>query len=233
MVEHLRAVLLTQTAGAEMIEASPDERALYTEQAAQIARALLVRAIRAFNEAVNSYKGGWQPQLSLELALIDSLTSEPELVTAQPVAQQSAPPQNQQAAEAVPVRSDATPVVPSGAINEKWDKVLRAMYRYSKTSPDVMRYFKAQRVEGSTVFLCTDNETYYKRIQPYPGEAAGRRAGARRRVPRADDRSGRAGQQPGNGSDEQRRGGRRVDRHERSPAFDRDRAWRRNQTNRR
>ncbi len=66
------------------------------------------------------------------------------------------------------MRSDATPAIPSGAINEKWDKVLRAMYRYSKTSPDVMRYFKAQRVEGSTVYLCTDNETYYKRIQPYP-----------------------------------------------------------------
>ncbi len=33
VVEHLRAVLITQTAGADMIEASPDERTLYEEQA--------------------------------------------------------------------------------------------------------------------------------------------------------------------------------------------------------
>lgn len=166
VVEHLRAVMITQTAGAEMIEASPDERALYEEQAGQIERLRLVRAIRAFNEAVNSYKGGWQPQLSLELALIDSLQAEPQPVVQ--VVQQTAPQQGATSAEAALMKSDDAPSIPSAAINEKWDKVLRAMYRYSKTSPDVMRYFKVQRVEGSTVYLCTDNEVYYKRIQPYP-----------------------------------------------------------------
>jgi hypothetical protein len=126
-----------------------------------------VRAIRAYNEAVNNFKGGWQPQLSLELALIDCLTSQPEMV----VVQQAAPAAQATAAaptERPPVRQDATPSVPSASINEKWDRVLKSMYRYSKTSPDVMRYFRVQRVEGNTVYLCTDNEVYYKRIQPYP-----------------------------------------------------------------
>jgi len=163
VVEHLRGVLITQTAGADMIEASPDERALYEEQAAQFERGRLVRSIRAFNEAVNNYKGGWQPQLSLELALIDSFQQAVETIVQ--VVQQSAA---AVPAERPQVRQDATPAVPSALIKEKWDKVLRAMYRYSKTSPDVMRYFKVQRVEGSTVYLCTDNEVYYKRIQPYP-----------------------------------------------------------------
>ena len=31
-----------------------------------------------------------------------------------------------------------------------------------------MRYFKVQRVEGNTVYLCTDNDVYYQRIHPYP-----------------------------------------------------------------
>ena len=163
VVEHLRGVLITQTAGAEMIEASPDERALYEEQASQFDRARLVRSIRAFNEAVNNFKGGWQPQLSLELALIDSFQQAVETVV-QVVQQTAAPVMT----ERPQIRQDATPAIPSAAINEKWDKVLRAMYRYSKTSPDLMRYFKVQRVEGGTVYLCTDNEVYYKRIQPYP-----------------------------------------------------------------
>ena len=165
VVEHLRAVLVTQTAGAEMVEASPDERSVFTEQAEQFERGRLVRAIRAFNEAVNSYKGGWQPQLSLELALINSLT-EPQAVVVQQAAGQPAQPAAP--VNRPPVKQDATPVVSSSVVKEKWDKVLRALYKYSKTAPDVMRYFKVQRVEGSTIYLCTDNDVYYKRIQPYP-----------------------------------------------------------------
>jgi DNA polymerase III subunit gamma/tau len=73
VVEHLRAVLLAQTASADLIVASNEERQLYTEQAKQIDRASLLRAIRAFNEAVTQYRGGWQPQLMLELALVESV----------------------------------------------------------------------------------------------------------------------------------------------------------------
>lgn len=171
-LEHLRSVLITQTAGADMIEASPDERSLFYDQAGRIGRNRLVRAIRAYNEAVNNFKGGWQPQLSLELALIESVQDDPQPVVQ--VVQQVVGTNPAQAAqpaqptERPPARTDGAPSVPSVQINEKWDRVLRAMYKYSKTSPDVMRYFRVQRVEGEMVYLCTDNEVYYKRIQPYP-----------------------------------------------------------------
>ena len=166
VVEHLRSVLITQAASAEMIEASPDERALFNDQAGRIERNRLVRAIRAYNEAINNYKGGWQPQLSLELALIDSLKAEETVV--QVVQQVTTHAQPTAHSERPAIKPDATPVIASAMVNEKWDKVLRALYKYSKTAPDVMRYFKAQRVEGSIVFLCTDNDVYFKRIQPYP-----------------------------------------------------------------
>jgi DNA polymerase-3 subunit gamma/tau len=161
VVEHLRALLITQTAGANMIEASPDERSLYSQQAEQIARPTLVRTIRLFSDAVN--KGGWQPQLALELALIESL--QPEAVM-QAVAQQT--PVVSVPSVAVQPKPDATPVVASAAINEKWERVLKAMARYSSTSPELMRYFRALRVEGNVVYLCTDNELFFNRIQPYP-----------------------------------------------------------------
>ncbi len=168
LVEHLRALLITQTAGADMIEASPDERQVYTEQAGQLTRASLVRTIRAFNEAVNNYRGGWQPQLALELALIESLQPEPQPVVQ--VVQQAAGQAGQTSApsEMVAPKPDASPVVASAQINEKWDRVLQAMVRYSKTSPELMRYFRALRVEGNVAYICTDNEVYFNRIQPYP-----------------------------------------------------------------
>ncbi len=135
-----------------------------------------MRALRAYNEAVNSYKGGWQPQLSLELALIDSLQQpEPVVQVVQQAAAQPAMAGSTAAAadiapELVQPKRDADPSVPTAAINEKWDRVLGAMYKYNKTSPDVMRYFRAQRVEGNVVYLCTDNVVYFDRIHPYPAK---------------------------------------------------------------
>jgi DNA polymerase III gamma/tau subunit len=167
VVEHLRAVLITQTAGdASIIEASPDERALFQQQARQFERNRLVRTIRAFNEAVNNFMGGWQPQLSLELALIESF-QQPEVVVVQQAGQQPAQ-QAAQPTELPPIKQDASPAVQSAAINEKWERVMRALGRYSKSGPDVMRNFRVQRVEGNTVFLCVDNEAFFSMIHPYP-----------------------------------------------------------------
>ncbi|MBZ0276463.1 MAG: DNA polymerase III subunit gamma/tau, partial [Anaerolineae bacterium] len=49
VVEHLRAVLLTQTASADLVEASQEDREMYTRQAETISRAVLLKAIRSFN----------------------------------------------------------------------------------------------------------------------------------------------------------------------------------------
>ncbi len=168
VVEYLRAVLITQTAGEDLIDSPPDQRAIYVQQADQFERPRLVRAIRAFNEAINSYKGGWQPQLSLELALFESLQSEPEVMVVQQTAAASESARPEPASELVQPKRDATPSVPSALINEKWERVLSAMYRLNKTSPDVMRYFRVLRVEGNVVYLCTDNGVYFDRIHPYP-----------------------------------------------------------------
>ncbi len=174
VVDHLRALLITQTAGADMIEASPDERVLYEQQSAQIARGTLVRTLRAFNEAVNSYKGGWQPQLSLELALIESL-QQPEPVVqvvqqsaqAAPSAQTTQQPTKAAEPDLVQPQRDADPSVTTAAIHEKWERVVSAMYKYNKILPPMMPYFRVQRVVGNIVYLCTDNPVFFDRVQPF------------------------------------------------------------------
>lgn len=176
IIEHLRAVMIAQTAGVEMLEVSPEERALYGTQAEQIERGVLLRAIRAFNEALTA-RAGWQPQLGLELALIEALR-EPEVTYTEAPAPR---------AERAPASSaSAKPVAPpalaanenplqigdltltAAEINKRWEKILSRIRRYSRTAPEVMKYFRAHRVDGAVIFLATDNEMYFRRIEPFP-----------------------------------------------------------------
>lgn len=168
VVEHLRAILLAQTASADLVEASREDRALYQEQADAMDRDRLIKSIRAFNDAVNNYRGGWQPQLTLELALLDSLkVDEPVMyeqqyaaaptASAVPAAPAAPPP------EASP--PGTPPMIEVSLIREKWNEMLRALGRVSKTGPDVMQYFRPLRVEGNVVVIGTDNSLFFDRLQ--------------------------------------------------------------------
>ncbi len=168
VVEHLRAVLLTQTASAALVEASQEERALYQEQAAQIERGRLLKAIRAFNEAVNNYRGGWQPQLSLELALLESL--RPDEVVMMPVAgmpQMASAPQQLQPPALPPIEASAPgapAVIPVAVVREKWSDMLRALGKINRTGPDLVQYFRPLKVDGNVIYLGTDNDLYFERL---------------------------------------------------------------------
>ena len=73
VVGELRALLLTQTAGAALVVATDEDRARYQALAGQISRRALLRALRRFNQALADDLGSWQPQLALELALVESI----------------------------------------------------------------------------------------------------------------------------------------------------------------
>lgn len=174
MVEHLRSVLLAQTAGAELLNVSQDDQQLFTEQAGMVSRSLLLRALRAFNDAVNNYSGGWQPQLALELALIESL-QEPEPV-AYAAASQPAFGQRQQTQPAAPVESaadyeraeasapGAPPVIAPSVVQSKWVEAQKLIFNnVHKTSgsteelvvnlPNLMDHARVVNVDGNTVVL--------------------------------------------------------------------------------
>ncbi len=167
VVEHLRAILLTQTASAQLVEASQEEQAFYQEQAAHITRSNLLRALRAFNDAVNDYKGGWQPQLALELALMDSLRGPEEIYYAQQTTTAHAAPAPQPTPPAVPEASsspDEPPVIPLTQIRAKWDAMLRVLNRLNKTAPAVVSQFQVVRVFGNVIVIGSE-DVYVERLQ--------------------------------------------------------------------
>jgi len=141
IVEHLRAVLLTQTASADLVSASSDDLELFTAQADNISRSDLLRAIRAFNEAVNTYSGGWQPQLALELALIESLQPREErTVIYQNATQQSQPTQPRKGTVAdIPEPQNTEPAaIPVQTLREKWVEAQRLINQHKDQASDLI-----------------------------------------------------------------------------------------------
>ncbi len=80
MVEHLRALLLLRLkSGVVLPHVTDDMRPHLEEQAAGLPRRYLAQALQLFNEAAYEARGGWQPQLPLEMAFIEAvLAAEPE-----------------------------------------------------------------------------------------------------------------------------------------------------------
>ena len=114
-VDHLRQVLLVRLGNAALVEAPAELRPVLARQAERLDVGALLQAIRAFNTAGNDARGGWQPQLPLELAVVECLTepvavAEPEPA---PTRARPAPASTPRAAPAAeyeaPVRAEAPP----------------------------------------------------------------------------------------------------------------------------
>ncbi|HEX9869954.1 MAG TPA: DNA polymerase III subunit gamma/tau [Candidatus Tectomicrobia bacterium] len=171
VVEHLRAVLLAQTASADLVEASQEDRALYQEQAAQLGRGDLLRAIRGFNEAVNSYKGGWQPQLSLELALIESLRA-PDDDPITPSAPRSQPEQRPVPAEeqstvldpVEPTPEGAPPLIEVSLLRERWLDVKKAVARLNRNLPALLDHADISKVDGNRLIIGVPNPFFLEKL---------------------------------------------------------------------
>jgi DNA polymerase III subunit gamma/tau len=170
VVESLRAVMLTQTAGAELVEASSDDKQLFEQQAQSISRQKLMQAIRYFNEAVNEYRGGWQPQLTLELALIESVhgrESDATVIVQQQQTSSSAPAvaKPEEPEHHVPeTPAGSPPIIAPETIKQQWGQMLKALYRRNKAAPDVIKAYRVHHVDGNLVYLCTDDDFLFDRL---------------------------------------------------------------------
>ncbi len=106
VVEHLRGVMVLQmTQDASMLTDLPGDTVRQMQsQAQRMNLPTTLFAVKRFGEAIAQLKGSGQPQLPLELALIEAIQGE--LVTAPPVVVAQAA-----AGAAAPVQPQATPVV--------------------------------------------------------------------------------------------------------------------------
>lgn len=172
ILDHLRSVMLAQTAGLDLIEAAQADRELFSEQARQIDPPALLRAIRAFNEAASSSSGSWQPQLALELAFIESLQEPQQVMVAAAPAAFEPTGRAAQPASVPPEFSEpgAPPVVPVDVVRGRWIEAQRLIHQYAPTSnddkitnlPTLMEFVSVLSVDGAVINLSVNNKAHFK-----------------------------------------------------------------------
>lgn len=172
VVEHLRRVLIAQTAGPEMLEASQEEKALYSQQATLIQRGALIRALKIFNEAVSSLKGGWQPQLALEIALIEALRAPaselPAAVESQPAHQpavpQAVPPEADDLSAAETQPGDP-PLVSADSVREQWEMIKRVVNNKNRNVPALLEHCRVIRVDSDRIILGASSDIFREKLE--------------------------------------------------------------------
>ncbi len=117
IVEYLRGLMLIQMGNANQVEATADVRKQMQAHARSFSTSDVLRIMKAFNTAATDLRGGWQPSLSLELALAEVLDA-PNAVAPLPAAPSYAKPQTATISE---TESMPQTSVPSGASTNTQD----------------------------------------------------------------------------------------------------------------
>jgi DNA polymerase-3 subunit gamma/tau len=87
IVEYLRGLMLIQMGNSNQVEATADVKKQMQSHARSFSTSDVLRMMKAFNNAAADMRGGWQPSLSLELALAEVLDAPNE-----PIPRPVAPP---------------------------------------------------------------------------------------------------------------------------------------------
>ena len=78
IVEYLRGLMLIQMGNVNQVEATGDVKKQLQSHAKSFTTTEVLRMMKAFNSAATDLRGGWQPSLSLELALAEVLDAPNE-----------------------------------------------------------------------------------------------------------------------------------------------------------
>src|SRR5512139_134581 len=114
IVEHLRAVMLIKLGDPSLVDLPDEQRATFNAQAERLELDRLTRAIKLFNQAALDLRGGWQPQLPLELALIEALQQSATLPVgpSAPLVPRKSTPAGTQTQPAIPKASEPESITP-------------------------------------------------------------------------------------------------------------------------
>jgi DNA polymerase-3 subunit gamma/tau len=193
MLDHLRRVMLVQTGGRDLVavEVMPDQLEIIMQHAEQLPRRALLQAMDLFREAAADTKGGgWQPQLPLEMAFVESVQAlyaapgdvapaAPPPVAPAPAQTAPAAPQNvmspQVAPRAAPAPQEqaaaqdesAPPVIPITQIHAHWNQVLSVSRQIEPTGmvQALLRTGGVYGVEGHTVILQMPGDVLCAKIE--------------------------------------------------------------------
>ena len=181
IVEHLRSLMLIKLGEGALVDVPQEQRSQFEAQAARLELDRLTRAIRLFNQAASDLRGGWQPQLPLELALIESLQQPAAATVAAPpapiVRQAPPPPAKPQPVVALP--GVVAPVQAASAVGAalslaevqaRWPEIMREVKTRSVPTEALLKSGHVINVEGETVILNWTTDTLKNKFESGKGQ---------------------------------------------------------------
>lgn len=187
VIAHLRQVLLVKMAGDALVDSTEERRAVLSGQAGAIGRKTLIAAIRAFNGAVAEWRAGWQPQLPLELAFLESIKpvveDEPEpaprpAAQPRPRTQEDLPPPVEEQEAAPPPAAPAAPI-PGGPprvhvadVLSAWAQVQKSARVHHPSLPALLEHITPRDVRGDQLVLSVRSPIFKQKIEVADKRAA-------------------------------------------------------------
>ena len=171
LVEYLRGLMLIQMGNAEQVEATREVKSQMEAHANAFSTSDVLRMMKIFNNAATDLRGGWQPSLSLELALAEVIDAPAEVAPIAAAAPQPKPkPVSAPKAESKPeVKSDAPspeekPAVNSGDIIKAWKSLVNTLPKAQANLGALMNSVKMIDVQGKTLVLGMASEVLVEKL---------------------------------------------------------------------
>ncbi|MFT3891456.1 MAG: DNA polymerase III subunit gamma/tau [Anaerolineales bacterium] len=180
IVEYLRGLMLMQMGNINQVEATAEVKKQMQAHAKSFTTSDVLRMTKAFNNAATDMRGGWQPSLSLELALAEVMDAPNESVQQiaapvrpkpQPVSvpqTESKPQPSSQNAGGAAVEAAPHPVetnvLSAGDIIKAWKPMSAALPKSQANLSALMNSVKMIDVQGSTLVLGLASDVLVSKI---------------------------------------------------------------------
>ncbi len=146
IVEYLRGLMLIQLGNGDQVETTKDVRERMALDAKSFSTPNVLRMMKAFNNAAVDTRGGWQPSLSLELALAESLEIPSDVPASNPEPKAAPAKQAKPTVEIPTVKKESASSAAlsgaSGAIEGSKNEAVISLAEINKSWKDVRAVIK-------------------------------------------------------------------------------------------
>jgi len=172
IVEYLRGLMLIQMGNIDQVEATREVKQQMDAHAKSFSTSDVLRMMKIFNTSATDLRGGWQPSLSIELALAEVMdapaetsqfTAAPRQTQPKPVAVTKAESQPEVKSEA-PAAAPDKPIINSNDVIKSWKHLAAALPKTQANLSALMNSVKMIDVQGKTLVLGLASDVLVSKI---------------------------------------------------------------------
>ncbi|MBK8780912.1 MAG: DNA polymerase III subunit gamma/tau [Anaerolineales bacterium] len=175
IVEYMRGLMLMQMGNPDQVEATREVKTQMQTHADTFSSSDVLRMMKIFNTAATDLRGGWQPSLSLELALAEVLdapaeshqVAAPRQTPPKPAATQRAESKSEVKNEASPAGEKPVsdkPILNSADIIKAWKSLAASLPKAQANLSALLNSVRMIDIQGKTLVLGLASEVLVEKL---------------------------------------------------------------------